>query len=149
MQVRRGSCLFAIIISACVLSIIGAGRIYAVGVIARWQYEGGFYVFIISHRIRVELAHHFKLIQCVECFKCVRTSKGKITCCGRGGSWYGKCGSPGDTEFDHTWDEGQQACLPSTPADLSQFTTPVTEITNSKCSLCTMNAFSLTLVCCH
>ena len=35
---------------------------------------------------------------------------GKMSCCGRGGSWFGKCGSAGSTKLDHTWYEGLQAC---------------------------------------
>ena len=40
------------------------------------------------------------------------TSKhtGKLSCCASGGSWYKKCGSPGDTRFYHTWVDGIQAC---------------------------------------
>ena len=45
------------------------------------------------------------------CDKCGITKKsGKITCCGRGGSWFDKCGGAGDTKVDHTWHEGLQAC---------------------------------------
>ena len=35
---------------------------------------------------------------------------GKMSCCGRGGSWFGNCGSAGSTKLDHTWYEGLQAC---------------------------------------
>ena len=34
----------------------------------------------------------------------------KLSCCARGGSWYGKCGSAGDENGEHTWHEGIQAC---------------------------------------
>ena len=45
------------------------------------------------------------------CTKCGITKKsGKMSCCGHGGSWFGNCGSAGDTKFDHTWYEGLQAC---------------------------------------
>lgn len=45
------------------------------------------------------------------CFKCGTLQKsGKLSCCGRGGSWYKKCGAAGNTEFDFTWHEGFQAC---------------------------------------
>ena len=45
------------------------------------------------------------------CSKCVRVKKsGKISCCGRGGSWFGNCGSAGNTKLHHTWYEGIQAC---------------------------------------
>ena len=33
-----------------------------------------------------------------------------MSCCGRGGSWFGNCGSAGDTTLDHAWHEGLQAC---------------------------------------
>ena len=44
-----------------------------------------------------------------ECRKCVRTGK-RRSCCDKGGSWQGKCGSAGDNEFEHTWNEGISAC---------------------------------------
>merc|ERR1712147_508096 len=45
------------------------------------------------------------------CSKCgtVKNS-GKRSCCARGGAWFNKCGSPGDSNFDHTWMQGIQAC---------------------------------------
>ena len=47
----------------------------------------------------------------VICPKCGITKKsGKITCCGHGGSWFKKCGMPGDTKVDHTWHDGLQSC---------------------------------------
>ena len=33
-----------------------------------------------------------------------------MSCCGRGGSWFGNCGSDGSTNLDHTWSEGLQVC---------------------------------------
>ena len=33
-----------------------------------------------------------------------------MSCCGRGASWFGNCGSAGDTKRGHTWHEGIQAC---------------------------------------
>ena len=45
---------------------------------------------------------------CSEC-GIIRKS-GKMSCCSRGGSWFGNCGSPGDAKFEHTWHEGIQAC---------------------------------------
>merc|ERR1712032_200909 len=45
------------------------------------------------------------------CPKCGTTGKsGKASCCGRGGSWFGNCGSAGNAKFDHTWYEGIQVC---------------------------------------
>ena len=47
----------------------------------------------------------------VVCPKCgIAKKSGKISCCGRGGSWFDKCGGAGDTKVDHTWHEGLQAC---------------------------------------
>ena len=47
----------------------------------------------------------------VRCPKCgTNKASGKISCCARGGAWFKKCGDADDTEFDHTWAEGTQAC---------------------------------------
>ena len=51
-----------------------------------------------------------KIISLV-CFKCgIIATSGKISCCGRGGSWFGNCGVAGKTTFDHKWSEGFEAC---------------------------------------
>ena len=45
------------------------------------------------------------------CLKCGTFDKsGQLSCCARGGTWFNKCGDPGDSKFDHTWFEGTQAC---------------------------------------
>ena len=44
------------------------------------------------------------------CPKCGTTKKGKVSCCANGGSWFEKCGDPGDPQFEHTWDDGVNAC---------------------------------------
>ena len=45
------------------------------------------------------------------CRTCGMTAKsGKLSCCARGGSWFGKCGATGNTKLPHTWHEGIQAC---------------------------------------
>ena len=50
----------------------------------------------------------------VVCPKCGKFGKsGKRSCCGRGGSWFKNCGSPGNTKLAHTWSEGIQACKAS------------------------------------
>ena len=36
------------------------------------------------------------------------TSKAGPSCCGKGGSWQGKCGR--DARFEHTWGDGLKAC---------------------------------------
>ena len=47
----------------------------------------------------------------VICLKCGNIGKsGKISCCGRGGSWFRNCGASGNTQLDHMWSEGIQAC---------------------------------------
>ena len=46
-----------------------------------------------------------------ECPKCGTTKKsGKRSCCARGGAWFKKCGDVGDSNFEHTWGEGMEAC---------------------------------------
>ena len=45
------------------------------------------------------------------CPKCGIIGKsGKLSCCGRGGSWFGNCGSAGEAKLDHKWSEGVEAC---------------------------------------
>ena len=49
-----------------------------------------------------------------ECSKCGSMKKsGKLSCCARGGAWYGNCGDAWDSNVDHTWLEGMQACTGS------------------------------------
>ena len=51
------------------------------------------------------------------CPKCGITKRsGKISCCGRGGSWFGNCGSVGYETSGHTWYEGLQACKARRPS---------------------------------
>ena len=45
---------------------------------------------------------------CPECGTMKKS--GKRTCCGSGGSWFGKCGSAGNANIGHTWYEGIRAC---------------------------------------
>ena len=45
------------------------------------------------------------------CSKCGTIKKtGQRSCCAPGGTWAKKCGSPGNSKFDHTWFEGIEAC---------------------------------------
>ena len=46
----------------------------------------------------------------VTCPKCGLTKKSKPSCCGRGGAWFKNCGDDGDTNFEHTFTEGFDAC---------------------------------------
>ena len=52
----------------------------------------------------------------VLCLTCGTIKKSdKLSCCARGGSWYGKCGGTGNTKHEHTWAEGIQACSAQQP----------------------------------
>merc|ERR1712032_537276 len=45
------------------------------------------------------------------CATCVTIRKsGKMSCCGRGGSWFGTCGGADNTQIEHTWYEGIRTC---------------------------------------
>ena len=44
----------------------------------------------------------------IVCPKC-GVGKAGLTCCGKGGSWHRNCGS-GAEKFEHTWNEGIEAC---------------------------------------
>ena len=46
-----------------------------------------------------------------QCPKCgLGKQSGKRSCCFRGGAWFKKCGAAGDSQLEHTWVEGIQAC---------------------------------------
>ena len=45
------------------------------------------------------------------CPKCGVIKKlGRFSCCGRDGTWFNQCGDDGDASFEHTWEEGFEAC---------------------------------------
>ena len=45
------------------------------------------------------------------CLKCGTIEKSaRSSCCGRGGSWFRKCGGSPNTKFDHSWYDGRKAC---------------------------------------
>ena len=46
--------------------------------------------------------------KCPECG--VITVSGTVSCCAYGGSWFQKCGDPGDSHFEYTWMDGIEAC---------------------------------------
>ena len=48
------------------------------------------------------------------CWKCGLDSNGNPSCCGRGGTWEGKCGRPGVGGSEHTWGEGLRSCATQT-----------------------------------
>ena len=58
-------------------------------------------------------------ISASECPKCGSMKKsGTLSCCARGGAWFNRCGDLGDSNFDHTWIEGIQACKNSKSSSL-------------------------------
>ena len=45
------------------------------------------------------------------CAKCgISKRSDTATCCAPGGSWFKKCGDPGDSNYEHTWLQGIRAC---------------------------------------
>jgi len=45
------------------------------------------------------------------CLACGTIQKsGKLSCCARGGSWFGDCGATANAKVKHTWYEGIQVC---------------------------------------
>merc|ERR1711927_134877 len=40
----------------------------------------------------------------------IMKKSGRLSCCGRGGSWFGNCGSAGSGKLYHTWYEGVHPC---------------------------------------
>ena len=47
------------------------------------------------------------------CPKCGTMEKsGKLSCCGRGGSWFRHCGASGSAKLTRTWYEGIRVCKP-------------------------------------
>ena len=53
------------------------------------------------------------------CEKCgVSKKSGELSCCARGGSWFGRCGNFRDI-FDYHWDDGIDACRQTGQAMIS------------------------------
>ena len=79
---------------------------------------------------------------------------GKSSCCGRGGSWFGICGSSGNKRLHHTWSEGVLICKtraqgkivrPRQPNSAQQPNSSYgTGMGNSKAVIATAETFSLT-----
>ena len=47
----------------------------------------------------------------VVCPKCgITKQSGKLSCCGRGGSWFGNCGAAGTAKLRYKWSDGIRAC---------------------------------------
>jgi len=105
------------------------------------------------------------------CPKCgTKKDSGKPSCCVPGGSWFKKCGNAGDSNFEHTWLEGIQACEPGAQtssvaaesittaigrvsttagAQTSSVTTePITTAIGRVCPKCGTNTKSGKLSCC-
>ena len=71
-----------------------------------------------------------------ECRKCGITKKShERSCCARDGAWFKNCGDAGDTDFDHTWVEGIQACAGRSEFCLSTFIVMETASVNVHVSL--------------
>ena len=46
------------------------------------------------------------------CSKCGTIKKsGQLSCCAPGGTWFQNCGDGANSDLDHTWFEGIQACV--------------------------------------
>ena len=73
-----------------------------------------------------------KLILLSECPKCGVNDSGP-TCCGKGGSWKGKCGPPGDEDYEHTWDEGIEICTIKTSDPKTDAECPDNKLDPSMC----------------
>merc|ERR1719182_1195250 len=72
-----------------------------------------------------------KTIPSTTCPMCGTNAKsGKRSCCIRGGAWFKKCGSTGDTKFEHTWVDGVQACKSPISA------TSTSAISSNRCLMC-------------
>ena len=55
------------------------------------------------------------------CPTCGSTKKnGKLTYCGTGGSWQGKCGN-NRKKFEHTWTDGVKACAKAVLSKAGEF----------------------------
>merc|ERR1719482_2005319 len=58
------------------------------------------------------------------CPKCgTKKDSGKLSCCSPGGSWFKKCGSSANSNSEHTWLEGIQACELTAGTETSSVTT--------------------------
>ena len=45
------------------------------------------------------------------CPKCgVFKKSGRVSCCAPGGAWFDRCGGAGNSNVDHKWSEGVEAC---------------------------------------
>ena len=69
------------------------------------------------------------------CPKWGTQKSGQRSCCARGGSWFGKCGDPADSDLEHThtWSECLKTCeatvAEATPTTQGQSTAGVTTMT--------------------
>ena len=59
-------------------------------------------------------------------------SPSKLSCCGRGGTWFKDCGTTGDASYGHTWSEGIQACAaPKAAIGMPLHAAPAAAVANS------------------
>ena len=77
-------------------------------------------LFLLHARMPTELSRatsKSKVNSSEGCSKCgIVKQSGKLSCCARGGAWFKKCGDFGDSNFDHTWVDGIQACKSKSPS---------------------------------
>ena len=78
------------------------------------------------------------------CAKCVRANDGKVTCCAKGASWEGKCGPPGNDNFEHTWGEGLKVCKDATLQPVTSLAATTTRATTDGVARATTPAFTST-----
>ena len=61
--------------------------------------------------LRIQTATISATVTSSACNECGTIQKsGKMSCCGRGGSWFGNCGNAGNAKFGHTFYQGIQVC---------------------------------------
>ena len=65
---------------------------------------------------RMQILVEITTISSSLCLACGTIKKsGTLSCCARGGSWFGNCGATGNAKLQHTWYEGIQACKTQQP----------------------------------
>ena len=70
---------------------------------------------LVKHCMKVSLANadisiFVESVQSL-CPRCGATRQaGTSSCCVEGGSWFEKCGDPGDRKFLHSWSDGIMIC---------------------------------------
>ena len=62
------------------------------------------------------------IVRTTRCPKCGVANAGKLSCCFRGGAWFNNCGDDDDSEKDHTWFDGVDACKSKSPEGINKHT---------------------------